>query len=190
MHAYRTSNKRVAGMIILSSPAAVTRHRVRTAGRESELFPGASERGAMRRPAQPLSVCSGGAGLQPAWTWLVAAAATAAATTAPAPAAAPAAATGKSTIRLRTGFIDVQRSAVELPAIQFRDSAIRFRVCGHFDKSEPSGLAGIPVGDDVDALDGAIRFKQRSNRSFGSPEVEVAYKNILHLAFSFVNLRC
>src|ERR1019366_2216101 len=66
-------------------------------------------------------------------------------TVASASAAAPAAA--KPTIRFRTGFIDVQRSAVEIPAIQLRDSAVRFRIGGHFDKSEPSGLAGIPVGD-------------------------------------------
>ena len=81
----------------------------------------------------------------------------AAATAAPAPAAASAAA--KSAVRFRTRFIDIQRSPVEIPAVQFRDRAIRFRVGGHFDKSEAPGLAAIAVGDDIDALDGAIRFK-------------------------------
>jgi hypothetical protein len=95
-----------------------------------------------------------------------------------------AAATAKWTLRFRTGFIDVQGSAVEIPAIQFSDSAIRIRVNAHLDKSEPSRLAGIPVSDEVHALDRSVRLEQRSNRSFGGPEVEVSDKNILH-AFSF-----
>lgn len=72
-----------------------------------------------------------------------------------------AAATAKSaaTFRLRTGFIDVHGAAFEFPAIQFRDGAVGFSIVIHFDKSEPSRLACIAVGDDIDAIDGAIRFK-------------------------------
>ncbi len=98
------------------------------------------------------------------------------------PTMATAATTG-CTLSFRSGFVNVQRSAVEFAAVQFRNGAIRIRVHAHFDKSKSSGLAGIPVGYDVNAVDGTIRLEQRSNCGFGSSEVEVSYKNILHFFF-------
>jgi hypothetical protein len=102
-------------------------------------------------------------------------------------AAATAAATttaSKTAFRLGTRFVYVERPAVQLSSIQFSDCTIRFRVGAHFDKSESTGLPGIPVRDDVNALDCSVRLEQRSDRSFGSSEVEISYENILH-AFSF-----
>ena len=93
----------------------------------------------------------------------------------------------KAAFGFGTGFVDVQRPAVEFSSIQFRDRTIRFRVGTHFNKSEPSWLPGIAIGDDVHALDATVRLEQRSDRSFGSSEVEVSYENILH-AFSFIAL--
>src|SRR5579883_1345643 len=96
----------------------------------------------------------------------------------------PAAATAKCTLRLRTSFVDVQGSAVEFPAIQFSDGAIRIRVSAHLDKSEPPRLPRVPVSDEVYALDRSVCLEQRSHRSFGGPKIEISDKNILH-AFPF-----
>jgi hypothetical protein len=90
----------------------------------------------------------------------------------------------KAAFRFRTGFVHIERSAVELSSIQFSDRTIRFRVRTHLDKPKSSWLSGIPVRDDVNALYATVRLKQRPDRSFGSSEVEVSYENILH-AFSF-----
>src|SRR5882724_832379 len=76
------------------------------------------------------------------------------------------AATAKTALGLRTRFVDVQRSAVKLSAIQFRDCAIRFRVGAHLDESKPSRLAGITIGHDADAVHGSICLKQRANSTF------------------------
>src|SRR5579864_952607 len=98
--------------------------------------------------------------------------------------AAATTATGAA-IGLRACFVDVQRSAIQFSAIQFGDGAIRIRVGAHLDESEPSGLAGIPVSDDVYAFHGSISLEHGSNGIFGSPKIEVPYKNILHFSFSF-----
>src|SRR5580698_7246206 len=94
-----------------------------------------------------------------------------AATTATTAAATPA---SKTAFRFRTRFVDIQRPAIQLSSIQFSDRTIRFRVGTHLDKSEPTGLPGIAVGNDVDPLDGTVRLEQRSDRSFGSSEVQVS----------------
>jgi hypothetical protein len=47
-------------------------------------------------------------------------------------------------------------------------------------ESNTSGLSGIPVGDDVDAINIAMYCERGSNRLFGSAEAEISYKNILH----------
>jgi hypothetical protein len=84
-------------------------------------------------------------------------------------------------IRFRTGFVHIQRPAVEVPAIEFVDGAIRFGVIAHLHESKPSRLARIPVRNDAHAIHGSICLKQGSNRTFGCTETQVSYKNILHL---------
>jgi hypothetical protein len=79
-----------------------------------------------------------------------------------------------------TGFIDVQRSAVEFAAIQFRNGAIRIGIRAHFNKSESSGLTGITIGDDANAIDGTVRLEHGPNAVFRSSEAKVSNKNILH----------
>src|SRR5580658_9823975 len=101
--------------------------------------------------------------------------------TTPTSATTPAA---KAAFGLGTRFVDIQRAAIQLSSIQLSDRTIRFRISAHLNKPEAAGLPGIAVGNDVYALHGSIRLEQRSNRSFGSSEVEVSYENILH-AFSF-----
>jgi hypothetical protein len=99
------------------------------------------------------------------------------------PAIVPPAATttaARSAVGLGTGFVDVQRSPVEFPAVQFRDGAIRVRVGAHLDKTKPSCLTGIAIRDNTDSLDGPVCLEQRAYRIFGGTEAEVSNKNILH----------
>jgi len=57
---------------------------------------------------------------------------------------------------------------------------IRFCFVFHFYKREPARAAGIAVGHNPGAIDGAVPFKQGSNSLFGDIEIEVAHENILH----------
>jgi hypothetical protein len=100
--------------------------------------------------------------------------------------AAAATTSAKATAAVRFGprFVHVKCSAVEVPAVQTRDRAIRFRVGTHFDEAETARLAGIAIGNNVHAIHCAISLEQRAYRIFGSAKAQVAYKNILH-SFSF-----
>jgi hypothetical protein len=91
-----------------------------------------------------------------------------------------AATAAKSTVRFRTGFVDVQRSTIQLPAVQFGDRAIRVRIGAHLHKSEPSCLTSIAIRNDTNALNGTIRLEQRPYRIFGSAEAEVSHKYVFH----------
>jgi hypothetical protein len=103
--------------------------------------------------------------------------------TAAAVATASATTTAGSAVGFRTSFIDVQRPAVQVGAIERRDGLIRLRPVTHFNESKSSSLPGVPVGDDADTVNGAVCFKHGSNRIFGSTEAEVSYKNIFHFLY-------
>jgi hypothetical protein len=79
---------------------------------------------------------------------------TAAEATSPTPAA---------TFGFGTSFVNVEGSAANLFAIDGVDRALAFRVVRHFDECEPSGLAGIAIRDNVDTINAAVRFKQRTD---------------------------
>jgi hypothetical protein len=96
-------------------------------------------------------------------------------------AAAAAVAASAAAVFFRTSFVDVQRSPIQIPAVDFGNGPIPLGVIAHFDESKASGLARIAVRDDADAVDGSVCFKHGSNPVFGSSEAEVAYKNIFHL---------
>src|SRR5581483_1301235 len=70
--------------------------------------------------------------------------------------AAAAIATTESTLRLGARFVDVESPAIEFPAVQTIDRGVRFRIDAHLDEGEAPGLPGIAIGDDVDAIDGAV----------------------------------
>jgi hypothetical protein len=111
--------------------------------------------------------------------FLPAAAATAAA-------AVPTAAAAAAAIFLRPGFVHVQRPAIEFPAIQARNGSISLGCHTHLHESKAPGAPGVPVGDDVDAVDRAIRFKHGSNCFFGSSEAKVSNENILQFKIFFL----
>jgi hypothetical protein len=74
---------------------------------------------------------------------------TAAAVPATAAAAAAAATTAAGALFTRTCFVDGQRPAVVLLAIEGRDCRLRFLIIGHFHEPEPLTAASVPIVDDL-----------------------------------------
>ena len=83
-------------------------------------------------------------------------------------------------IFFRPGFVDIQRSTIEFPAIESGNRALRFVIRAHFHEPKASGPSGFPVCHDAHTIDRAIRLEHGSNRIFGGPEAEVSYEYILH----------
>jgi hypothetical protein len=100
----------------------------------------------------------------------------------PLAAAVAAVSTAAAAIFLRPGFVDIQRSTIEFPAIESGNRALRFVIRAHFHEPKASGSSGFPVCHDAHTIDRAIRLEHGSNRIFGSPEAEISYENILHLS--------
>src|SRR5579863_4240417 len=82
-------------------------------------------------------------------------------------------------VALRPGFVDVQRSAINVFAVQAADSGVPFGVRVHFDERETPGLSRLAVGDDVDTVNRSVCRKHGTHRILGGSETEVTYKNIL-----------
>jgi len=82
----------------------------------------------------------------------------------------------------RLCFVNIQRTPVEVFAIQGGNSALGFAVDAHFHESEAPGASRIPVSYDVHTVYLAISLEHGSNRLFGGPEAEVTYKDIFHLS--------
>jgi hypothetical protein len=100
----------------------------------------------------------------------------------PLAAAVAAESTAAAAIFFRPGFVDIQGSAVEFPAIQSGNRTLPFVIRTHFHEPESSGPSGLPVCHDAHTINRAVRLEHRSNRIFGSPEAEISYEYILHLS--------
>lgn len=88
-----------------------------------------------------------------------------------------------SAVFLRPGLIHIERSAIQLVAVERGNGLYTLAVIAHFHECEASGLPGIAVGYDVHAVNRAVRFKKGSKPIFGSAEAEVSYKYIFQLVF-------
>jgi hypothetical protein len=89
--------------------------------------------------------------------------------------------TAPAAFAFRPGFIDIQRSAVQLVPVQRGDGAIRFIGIGHFDKCEAPGTPGLAICNHTHTLYFSVRLKQRADRRLRGREIQISYKNILHL---------
>jgi hypothetical protein len=98
-------------------------------------------------------------------------------------AASSAVSTAGSTIFFRAGFIDVDGAAIQVAAIQLGNRTIAFGIVAHLHESEPSGLASVAVGDDADAIDGSVGFKQGSDGIFGGAEAQISNKYIFQVNY-------
>ena len=89
---------------------------------------------------------------------------------------------------LWTGFIDVQRSAVKVFAVQSVDCLLAFTVVAHVDKCKTPALSRIAISDDVYPVNPSVSFEQCTDGLFCGSETEVSYKNALH-ASSYTDLK-
>jgi hypothetical protein len=96
-------------------------------------------------------------------------------------AVATTAATGA--ILFRLGFIDIQRPAIQVAAVQTGDGILSLTVVAHFHESKTTGPSGVPIGNEVNTVNRTERFKHRSDGAFSSVKTEISYENILHLNF-------
>ena len=84
------------------------------------------------------------------------------------------------TARLRASFVHIEGAAIQFGSIQLRNSLLRVLRIGHFDESEPAGLTGVPVRDDIDLFDIAELGKSREQLLLRGLEAEIADKNLDH----------
>jgi hypothetical protein len=104
----------------------------------------------------------------------------AATTAVPAKTAASAGATATAAFTFRPGFVDVERSATQIGAVERGDRAIRFRSVAHLYERKPAGTACVPVRHQAYAVNFSMRFKQSPDGGLGCREIQVPYKNVLH----------
>src|SRR5205823_2386022 len=90
---------------------------------------------------------------------------------------------------LGTSFVHVERAAVQIPSVESVDGRITLGVVAHFNESKTTWLSGIAISDNVDPIHGAISFKKRADRLLRRAKTEISYKNILHPAKSFCDLK-
>ncbi len=92
--------------------------------------------------------------------WLVAASATTAtAASATAVSSTTTTASATTALHLRTGFVDVERAAAHLGAVQSGDSFVAFFRVSHFHETESAGTPRITIGHDADPVDLPMRLE-------------------------------
>jgi hypothetical protein len=97
-------------------------------------------------------------------------AASASTTTAATTAKAATSAATAAAFSLGTRFVDVKRPAANFFPVDGFNRPLAFPVIRHFDESKPSGLPGITISDDVDTINTAVSFKQRTDVLLGCAE--------------------
>jgi len=88
--------------------------------------------------------------------------------------------TGTSTRWFGTRFIYIQRSTVEIGAIQLSNRGLGCRRFRHFDEREAARLARVPVRDDIHALHVAVSGERRMKIVLGSLITEISDKYVCH----------
>jgi hypothetical protein len=86
----------------------------------------------------------------------------------------------------RTRFIYIQRSTVEIAAIQLSNRGLRCRRVSHFDECESARLARIPVRHDIHSLHLAVSGERRMKIVLRSLITEISDKYVCHSMNSFL----
>jgi hypothetical protein len=84
------------------------------------------------------------------------------------------------TARFRARFVYIEGAAIQLGSIQLSDGLLRVLRVGHFDECKTSGLAGVPVRNDIDSFNVAELGKSREQVLLRGLEAEIADKNVAH----------
>jgi hypothetical protein len=77
-------------------------------------------------------------------------------------------------VGLWLGLIDGQGASTQIGSVQRGDRLIGFAGVGHFYEREASRAAGIPVGNEGDFFDCAVRLENISQFSFGCTMRQIA----------------
>src|SRR5579875_441416 len=93
--------------------------------------------------------------------------------------------TGTTARRFGTRFVYVQRSTVEIGAIQTGNGRFGSCVIAHFDERETAGLARVPVRHDIHSFDAAVSGESCMKIILGSLETEISDKYVCHRMNSF-----
>ena len=83
--------------------------------------------------------------------------------------------------RFRPGFAHIQRTTVQITAIQSRDRPVGFAGIRHFYKRETTRTSRFPICNDGDPIHRAVRRKQRANHVLSGAEVQVADENTFQI---------
>jgi hypothetical protein len=114
-------------------------------------------------------------------TWL-----SPAATAAPEPATVAtsasitATASAKRALFPRAGFVDIQRPAIQLAAVESFDCIFSFTGIRHFDEPEATGLTGLAIPDDTDALHRTVLGESGLQVILGRIIGQIANENVGH----------
>ncbi len=90
------------------------------------------------------------------------------------------AAPASATLLSRARFVDVQGSAVHLPAIHCLHCVGSLVTVRHFDEGKPAGLTSVPIADDGNSFDCAIGAEHSLKLALSGLIREVSHKNIRH----------
>jgi hypothetical protein len=81
----------------------------------------------------------------------------------------------------RPSLVDIERTAIEIGAIERRNRAVRFSGVRHFDERKTARAAGVTVGYEVDTVHLSVGLKERTDGRFSCCEIQIAYKNVFHI---------
>jgi hypothetical protein len=81
---------------------------------------------------------------------------------------------------LRTRFIYIERASANLAAVESGYRFFAFLSICHFDEAEAARASGVTVGHDADAIYLSMSGEELPQFVFGSIEIQVANKDILH----------
>jgi hypothetical protein len=93
--------------------------------------------------------------------------------------AAVATAAAAAAARAILSLIDLERTALEVCAVQSLHGAGRIGV-RHLDETETAGPTGVAIGDQRYFLDGAMRREEGANRFFSCSERQIADVELGH----------
>ena len=97
--------------------------------------------------------------------------------------------TAACTISFRTCLVNVQTATVKIRPIDGSDSFLALSVVCHLNEAEATRLARVPIRDDVDPINSAVGFKQRTDRFFRSPKTEISNVKVFQVYLSFDDLK-
>src|SRR5712691_6626750 len=75
-------------------------------------------------------------------------------------------------------FVDRERTACELSAVELLDGGFGRLALGHLDKPKAFGAPGVPVGNHIDRVHHSIRLKELAQVMIRRTKRKVPYKDI------------